>query len=105
MSALLHFVAHFCFSKKTTESISNQVPTLTSRELSFFLSLLINLFLFSSGTFYRHLESGVRDEVSESSTTQDNAQASGSNASDLSSTDDDNELSEPEEPMDHEPRS
>ena len=43
--------------------------------------------------------------MSESSTTQDNAQASGSNASDLCSTEDENELSEPEEPMDHEPRS
>ena len=54
------------------------------------------------GTFFRHLEKGSEDEATKSSLVQDCAQTSASTASDLSSSEDENEQSEPEESVDHE---
>ncbi|KAL9986691.1 hypothetical protein ACROYT_G000867 [Oculina patagonica] len=48
-------------------------------------------------TFFRHLEKGSNDDITESAMSQDSAEASKITTSDLSSSDDDDELSDPDE--------
>lgn len=65
------------------------------------LRRLVSFILFFTGTFVRHLEKGDQDEEPKSSTCHAQASTYGT-ASNSSSSEDENELSEPEESMDHE---
>lgn len=56
------------------------------------------LFTVLTGTFFRHLEKGGKnEETTESASLQESALATNSTTSDLSTSDNDNELSEPDE--------
>lgn len=70
----------------------------TSKLFNGHLNLSVNcLFAFLTGTFFRHLEKGSKNETTESASLQEPTLASNSATSDLSISEDDDERSEPDE--------